>query len=275
MEEAGAEVLTLRADVAEREQMEKVRARVRERFGRVDGIVHAAGIPGGGILQLKTPAMARQILRPKVEGARVLAAVFAGDELDFLVVYSSVASILGEFGQADYCGANAFLDAFAQCRAGGSPPTVAINWDIWREVGLAVYTEVPPHLRAWREEMLAKGILSRQGVDVFERALGAGQPQVVVSTQDLGERIELGKSFTGDLQAGDSPVSAVGEGGAGERAERPQPSDRWISGEAQSEVAPGLAAVRHPRDMGAASFAAQLRDASTRLRADPFAGGIR
>ncbi|HEX8354875.1 MAG TPA: beta-ketoacyl synthase N-terminal-like domain-containing protein, partial [Pyrinomonadaceae bacterium] len=106
---------------------------------------------------------------------------------------------LGEFGQADYCGANAFLDAFAQSRAAGAAPhTVVINWDIWQEAGLAVHTEVPAHLRQWRQEMLAKGILNSEGVEVFERILASGLPQVVVSTQDLPGRIELGKSFTGE-----------------------------------------------------------------------------
>ena len=199
MEELGAEVMTLAADVSDEAQMRRAIEDATQRFGTIDGVVHLAGRPGGGIIQLKTREMAEQIFDPKVKGALVLAKLFAGRELDFLVIYSSIASILGEFGQADYCGANAFLDALAQARSSQAGPyTVVINWDIWQETGLAVHTEVPPHLRQWRQEMLAKGILNSEGVDIFERVLQSDVPQVIVSTQDLAGRIELGKSFTGE-----------------------------------------------------------------------------
>lgn len=196
MEELGGEVLTAAADVSDEAQMGRVIAEATQRFGAIDGVVHLAGRPGGGIIQLKTREMAEQIFDPKVKGALVLTKLFSGKELDFFVIYSSIASILGEFGQADYCGANAFLDALAQSQV--VPRTLVINWDIWQEVGLAVHTEVPPHLRQWRQEMLAKGILNSEGVEAFERILASGLPQVIVSTQDLAGRIELGKSFTGE-----------------------------------------------------------------------------
>jgi acyl transferase domain-containing protein/acyl carrier protein len=199
LEELGAEVLAASADAGDRARMEEVRRRALERFGALHGVIHLAGIPGGGIIQLKTPEMAARILAPKVQGAITLAEVLRDEPLDFVVFFSSIASILGEFGQADYCGANAFLDALAQSRAArGGPLTLAINWDIWREVGLAVETEVPVHLRAWRQEMLEKAIHPREGVEVFERVLGCGLCQVVVSAQDLHGRIELGKAFTGE-----------------------------------------------------------------------------
>ncbi|HYG65241.1 MAG TPA: beta-ketoacyl synthase N-terminal-like domain-containing protein, partial [Thermoanaerobaculia bacterium] len=202
LEELGAEVLALSADVADAARMAEVVAAARERFGALHGVIHLAGTPGGGILQLKTREAAARIVSPKVEGARVLDNLLAGQPLDFFVCFSSIASILGEFGQADYCGANAFLDAFAQRNARrGGPPFLTIDWDIWSEVGLAVHTEVPAHLRPWRQEMLQQAIRPAEGTMAFqrllERALGR-VPQVVVSAQDLHGRIELGKSFTGE-----------------------------------------------------------------------------
>jgi acyl transferase domain-containing protein/acyl carrier protein len=199
LERLGAEVLTAAADVSNETQMRRVIEDARDRFGAINGVIHLAGIPGGGIIQLKTREMAEQILGPKVKGALVIEKLFENQEIDFLVLYSSIASILGEFGQADYCGANAFLDALAQRNASRhSPRTVVINWDIWQEVGLAVHTEVPPHLIEWRHEMLAKGILNLEGIEAFDRILASGLPQVIVSAQDLPGRIELGKSFTGE-----------------------------------------------------------------------------
>jgi len=186
IEELGAEVLVVSADVANLEQMQAAIAKARQRFGGVHGVIHAAGIAGGGVIQLKTPEIAASVIAPKVKGTLVLEHLFQDVQLDFLVLSSSISSILGEFGQVDYCAANAFLDAFAhynQARRG--PFTVAINWDAWREVGMAVNTAVTLQLQQRREQSLETGISSQEGMDAFSRILGNTLPQVVVSTQDL------------------------------------------------------------------------------------------
>ncbi len=140
LEEAGAEVWVASADVAHREEMEEVVRRAVERFGAIHGVIHAAGLPGGGLIQLKTRETAAEVLAPKVRGSLVLDSVLRGRDLDFFVLCSSLASILGGVGKVDYCGANAFLDAFAHLRSerDGGGPTVSICWDTWGEVGMAV-----------------------------------------------------------------------------------------------------------------------------------------
>jgi acyl transferase domain-containing protein len=152
IEEAGGEVLVAAADVTDEEQMRSVIEQARRRFGEINGVIHAAGVPGGGIIQIKTPAMAANVLAPKVAGTRVLNRVLQDTRLDFFVMCSSRSSILGGFGNVDYCAANAYLDAFAQykrVRDGGS--TISIDWDAWQSVGMLVKTaarsggkEVPP-----------------------------------------------------------------------------------------------------------------------------------
>ncbi|MCP4653886.1 MAG: acyltransferase domain-containing protein, partial [bacterium] len=197
LEELGAEVLVARADAADRERMAEVVAEARERFGTLHGAIHVAGIAGGGLIQVKTPEMAAAVVDPKVRGAMVLDDVLGDKPFDFLVVYSSLQTVLADFGQADYTGANAFLDAFAQRRTARGRLTLAIDWDNWREVGIAVDTEVPAHLREWREELLDKAIAPQEGVELFRRLAGHRHSRVVVSTQDLPERIELSREFTG------------------------------------------------------------------------------
>src|SRR5262249_5986242 len=108
----GADVLPLAADVADAGAMRRAMQEVRERFGAVNGVVHAAGIrdavrplPG-----LDAAEVERQ-LRPKVMGTRVLADALAGEPLDFVLFTSSLSSILGGLGFAAYAAANAYLDA--------------------------------------------------------------------------------------------------------------------------------------------------------------------
>ena len=147
LEAAGAEVLVLAADVADGEQMRRGLARALERFGTIHGAIHAAGAAGSGPVQFTTRPAVEAVLAPKVEGTRNLASVLEGQPLDFLVLLSSTTSLTGGLGQADYCAANAFLDAFAQARsAEGKGYTVAINYDVWNEVGMAVTppTVAPP-----------------------------------------------------------------------------------------------------------------------------------
>lgn len=186
IEALGAEVFTASIDVADQRQMKVLVEQARELFGAIHGVIHAAGIADGGVIQLTTPKAAAKILAPKVIGAQVLESIFQGMELDFLILCSSISSILATFGQMSYCAANAFLNSFAFHNMSISGiPTIAIDWDIWQEVGMAVNTPLSLKLQSLRQEQLKKGILPREGVEVFARLLRSRQPQFVISTVDL------------------------------------------------------------------------------------------
>ncbi len=89
LEELGAEVLVVAADVADEAAMGEAVRQARERFGPIQGAIHAAGLPGGGVIQLKTAEAAARVLAPKLQGTRALAAALAGEPLDVLVLCSS------------------------------------------------------------------------------------------------------------------------------------------------------------------------------------------
>ncbi len=191
IEALGAEVLVVSADVINPEQMQAAITQSRERFGSINGVIHAAGVPGGGALARKTRERAESILEPKVKGTVVLDAIFKDVRLDFFVLCSSINSMMGVFGQIDYCEANAFMDAFAQYKsAKDGTLTVAINWDGWQKVGMAA------EAAKQRAETMSithdhnLGLLPTEGIEVFDRILGSGLPQVLVSTRDLLSRLE-------------------------------------------------------------------------------------
>jgi NAD(P)-dependent dehydrogenase (short-subunit alcohol dehydrogenase family) len=138
VEEHGGETLILRGDVTDRKRMQEVVAQIYQRFGGLNGVVHAAGIGSGGLMQLKTQGQAAAVLAPKVQGLRALEFALKDVDLDFFLLCSSLSSVLGSVGQVDYCAANFFLDSFARydsLKTGRS--TVSINWDAWTEIGLA------------------------------------------------------------------------------------------------------------------------------------------
>jgi acyl transferase domain-containing protein/thioesterase domain-containing protein len=138
LEALGAEVLVVRADVTSLPEMRAVVDGARERFGQIDGVIHAAGVLNDGVAQLKTREGAERVLAPKVQGTLVLDALLRDAPLDFLVLFSSTSAILGPAGQVDYAGANAFLNAYANSRAGGRTRVVAVDWGVWQGVGMAV-----------------------------------------------------------------------------------------------------------------------------------------
>jgi acyl transferase domain-containing protein len=148
MERAGAEVLVVTADVTDEAGARRIRDEAVAWFGAVNGIVHAAGLPGGGMAEVKERAAAEQVMRPKLTGTLALRDAFAGDSLDFVVLCSSVTGVAGGFGQVDYCAANAFMDAHARGPHGWPAPVVSVNWGSWREVGMAAEVAAPAAFRA-------------------------------------------------------------------------------------------------------------------------------
>jgi acyl transferase domain-containing protein/acyl carrier protein len=144
IEAAGAEVLVLQADVTDEAQLAAAIARARARFGAINGVIHAAGVAAGGLIQRRAHEALAATLAPKVRGAELLDRLLAADALDCFLVFSSLSTIVGRLGQVDYTAANAFLDAFAheRYRRTGSF-TCAINWGAWEEVGMAAAHAAP------------------------------------------------------------------------------------------------------------------------------------
>ena len=135
LRECGAEVLVLQADAADAGQVRQALATVKQRFGALHGVFHAAGssdVAGFAAIQAIEPAGCDLHFGPKVRGVYVLEELLADQPLDFCVLFSSLASVLGGLAFVGYSAANSFLDAFAQYRAQRSPQRwISVNWDTW------------------------------------------------------------------------------------------------------------------------------------------------
>ncbi|MEV6521295.1 SDR family NAD(P)-dependent oxidoreductase [Longispora sp. NPDC051575] len=148
MRQAGAEILVLAADVTDVADLRAVRDKTLAAYGRLDGIVHAAGVPGGGMAEVKDRAAAEAVLAPKVRGTLALHGAFGDLTLDFVALFSSVTAVTGGFGQVDYCAANSFLDSYARGAHGWDARVTALNWGGWLEVGMAAEVAAPAGFRA-------------------------------------------------------------------------------------------------------------------------------
>ncbi|MEY2832448.1 MAG: hypothetical protein RLZZ574_1706, partial [Cyanobacteriota bacterium] len=104
----------------------------------IKGIIHAAGVLKDGLLQNQTWEGFDRVIAPKVKGAWNLHQITKNLELDFFVLFSSVASLIGSPGQSNYTVANAGLDAIARYRRSLNLPALSINWGAWADSGMAV-----------------------------------------------------------------------------------------------------------------------------------------
>ncbi|MCY1208081.1 Polyketide synthase PksM [compost metagenome] len=181
LEAAGAEVLTVAADVTDPTQLRNALAAVRARFGAVNGVVHAVIEPDHGMVSQRTPAQVEAAFAPKVAGTRALLDAVAAEPLDFVLLCSSIATLLGGLGLSDYAAANDYLDAFANAhRRSSALPVFSVNWDAWRDVGAAAGKDMPEGM----------GLDERTGVLAFERIVnGPDLPQTVVSASPLAPRL--------------------------------------------------------------------------------------
>jgi NAD(P)-dependent dehydrogenase (short-subunit alcohol dehydrogenase family) len=204
LEKIGSEVMIAEADIIDQNRMQSVVSRAEELFGRINGVIHAAGLPDGGVIPLRTRETTDRILAPKLKGTLVLDRLLEHMPLDFFVLCSSLRSVLGPFGQVGDCAANAFLDAFAvQKTTEDNIFTVSVNWDDWKEVGMTMEALKPLEEKTAitdTQSLLEYGISPSEGVAVFNKLLNSPYSRVVVSTRDLTTRFEeLKKTATSEL----------------------------------------------------------------------------
>ena len=149
LQQCSAQVKVWRCDVADKEAVGRTLQEIHE-AAPMRGVVHAAGVLADGMLEKQTEEKLRKVWGPKVDGARHVhdAVVELGCELDHLVLFSSVASLLGSAGQGNYAAANAALDGLAvQWRREGLP-AVSIQWGAWVGGGMATESGAERRLHA-------------------------------------------------------------------------------------------------------------------------------
>ena len=192
IEADGGAAIVAAADAADAVAMSAAIETARTRWGRIDGVIHAAGVSGSGSLaSLQTLDQARATFRPKAGGLDVLLELLGGTPLDFVALMSSINSVVGTAGTCDYAAANAVLDAFAAST--GKPPqwrhVVSINWGPWRDVGMAANLAVPEARRAQWSAFLQTAIPPAVGAEAFARAVSSRRARVVIASHDVLEAL--------------------------------------------------------------------------------------
>ena len=158
--------------------------------GCLSGIVHSAGVIHDNFIIKKSHEEFRSVLSPKVSGVVNLDRATQALDLDFLILFSSLAGVSGNVGQSDYALANAFMDQYASYRNGllslgeRRGRTLSVNWPLWQDGGMSVD-------EATREQMRRQGLdalNTQDGLDALYAAWQSGESQVAVV---VGDRVRI------------------------------------------------------------------------------------
>jgi phthiocerol/phenolphthiocerol synthesis type-I polyketide synthase E len=189
LEALGAEVLVVQADLADEAQMRAAVAQAMAHFGRIHGVIHAAGVTDERALSTirdTDEAACQRHFEPKVYGLFALEKALSGVELDFCLLNSSLSTVLGGLGYVAYAAADLFMDVFAQRQnTAGRQTWISVNWDAWQSEGEA------QTMIAARAEWMQLALTPEEGGQALERILASSTvDRVLVSTSDLAARME-------------------------------------------------------------------------------------
>ena len=182
LEAYGAEILYLSGDVSNRETVSSWVFESKSSFGELNGIIHSAGIIEDRLFAQKEWDSFKKVLLPKVMGAINLDEQTQDETLDFFVVFSSLASCIGNAGQTDYASANAFLDGFADWRsklvAQGQRygKTISINWPYWAEGGM----RIDDATEQWMLQQGLAPLTTTLGLEAFTNCLKKSYAQQLI-----------------------------------------------------------------------------------------------
>lgn len=179
LEALGCSVYYLQADLCDIEAMRNGLDEARRRFGKIDGVLHAAGISDSRNILQKDAEAFLQVLAPKISGTLILDELLESDPPEFVTYFGSSSAVLGDFGACDYAVGNRFEMAYAQHRSDSViGKTRIINWPLWKEGGMGFYDpdSTDMYLRTSGLRLLETG----EGLDAFDRILASKPTQVLL-----------------------------------------------------------------------------------------------
>jgi acyl carrier protein len=182
IEGLGSRVTVATADVTDRDALARVLAAIPPDLPlRI--VVHSAFVLDDGMFTDQTPERFRAVMAPKVVGGWNLHELTAKSDLDAFILFSSVAGTLGNAAQGPYCAANVCVDALAAHRRAQGLPAASLAWGPWAEVGLAA--GLSAQLQARLAEQGFVMIQPKQGMALFDQALGRPEAELVIAPLDL------------------------------------------------------------------------------------------
>ncbi|MEU8652050.1 SDR family NAD(P)-dependent oxidoreductase [Streptomyces sp. NPDC048737] len=180
---AGARVEVVACDVTHRESVAELIAAVPDEHP-LTAVIHCAAALDDGVVEALTEDRVDAVLAPKAHGAWHLHELTRHLDLSAFVLFSSIASVLGTAGQANYAAANAFLNGLAEARRAEGLAAGSLCWGYWAErseLGADLGEADLVRLRRQGVQPMA----SHEGLALFDAAISRDEPVLVPARLNL------------------------------------------------------------------------------------------
>ena len=178
IEGSGSTVEIIVSDVEDKKVIRDIIGNLKERYGKIDVVIHAAGIIDDDLLVNKNIEAIARVLSPKVLGTINLYQAVKDFEPGLFILFSSINSLIAPAGQFDYSAANNYLDAFANhLNSLNQTKFISINWPGWKDVGILANLNSESGIDSWKE----KSITNSEGIKAFNLILNESFSQVIIS----------------------------------------------------------------------------------------------
>ena len=178
----GSKVSYVQMDVTNKVSVKNAVEKITGKYGKINGIIHSAGIIRDNYIIRKTDSEFKSVLQPKVLGVEYLDEATKKQPLDFMILFSSTTGSNGNAGQADYAAANAFMDIFSKLRNAKVNNgtrfgrTLAINWPLWKDGGMAVDSNIE---KIMEDSVGMSPMPAKQGIAALKQAWSSNLSEVI------------------------------------------------------------------------------------------------
>ena len=181
LKEKGISVETPQVDISDFQASQKLIEILKESAMTLKGVFHGAMVLDDGFIGDMDKTRYKKVMAPKISGAMNLYICTKALPLDFFVMFSSIASLIGNRGQANYIAANSFLDEFSHALRLNGFPAMTINWGVLAETGVAARnTEVSNFLA--NEGVF--GLTNKDALSALDKLIAFNKPQIGVLNVD-------------------------------------------------------------------------------------------
>jgi acyl transferase domain-containing protein/NAD(P)-dependent dehydrogenase (short-subunit alcohol dehydrogenase family) len=178
----GARIALQKCDVSDEAELSALLNRISISMPPLRGVIHAAGVLDDGVIEEQTWSRFAVVMAPKVRGAWNLHRLTVSSNLDFFVLFSAAATLIGSPGQGNYAAANAFMDGLAHHRKAKGLPALSIDWGAWAGAGMAARLAKKDAQR-WTDRGL-RPIQLVEGMAKLGEMLGGSHAQLVAAPID-------------------------------------------------------------------------------------------
>lgn len=188
MEVNTGQLMYQQLDITNLDKVKQTITSIKKKYTHLHGIIHSAGMISDSFILKKASKDFTEVLAPKVTGTYNLDEATKDIDLDFMALFSSVSSVTGNSGQADYATANSFMDQFSAYRnqlvkaKQRTGKTIAVNWPLWQEGGMKID---PVKQKIISQSTGMYPMQTKTGVHAFYSSLEGAQNQLFVMEGDL------------------------------------------------------------------------------------------